>query len=156
MSAIHNYTIYGMADVLGMSIQWDKKTNRLTGEGERIVLFESLPIRFKQKVVSSAVVGKDAMVIVRVVGNLYLLVCAVGKARLEDPEVSLFLLNLAKMDKPEGWLEAEKPDSIEAAVKRLGKGVAAAFLRDSKFKWKPLALTGLSEGKHDAAYLDVR
>ena len=46
--------------------------------------------------------------------------------------VDLHLLNLAKMDRVDGWLEKEKPTSVNDVLRKLQKATVASFLKTSQ------------------------
>ena len=81
------------------------------------------------KIVSSHLTDNAYMLMARVFGNLGLFVASKRVAHRDV--VELHVLNLAKMDKLDSWLEKMTPQSVNAALK------AAAGRRSPKATSRP-------------------
>jgi len=49
--------------------------------------------------------------------------------------VDVHLLNLAKMDKVEQWLEKEKPAAVDEVLRRLERAIVKSFTKTGKNSW---------------------
>jgi len=127
--------IYSMADSLGLTLHYDAGKEKITGKGEREVNVSGLKLSVPMEVVSSLLTDNAYMLMVKLIGNLALFM-AVKTAAGKDV-VDLHLLNLAKMDRLDGWLEKEKPTSVNDVLRKLQKATVASFLKTSKDKWEP-------------------
>ena len=125
--------MWAAADALGMTLNHDEKTGAVTGEMKRDVYFGNLPVTFGMQVVSSFLVSNCHMFIVKVVGNLAILLTAAPTGKNED--VRVHMLNLAKMERADGWLEKHKPATAMDAGRLLGKAVVKSFRKTGKNKW---------------------
>ena len=124
--ALSSSALYELADALGMTITRDEK-GELDGVKNKIIPFGKLLVTLPVEVVSSRIDGKLAMVILSVTGNLCLF--ATVDDRGGGRIITVHILDLAKMDKVTGWLEKNKPATIELAKKALGPAIVASFRR---------------------------
>lgn len=121
---------YALADAMGFGITHDGQS--LRGGREKQVNLSGMSISIQPKIVSSLVRSNVWMVMVKVVGNLALFATVKPGKGLEM--VDLYVLNLAKMDAVDNWLETHKPSSVNEVLKALGKAVVKGFVLDGK-KW---------------------
>ena len=85
------------------------------------------------KVVSSHLTTHAYMLGLRVTGNLAML-AIVTPAKAHD-SVAIHLLNLAKMETIDGWLEKNRPMSPEDAVRILRPAIVRSFHKIDKTRW---------------------
>lgn len=128
--------LYAITDTLGLQFEHDTKTDRIRGEGTNTVNFGPLPVNFHSRIVSSQVLDKDVLLMLRVKGNLSLLI--EGRGERMGEMIIVHLLNLAKMDKIEGWLEAARCKSVEDCITQLGDAIVKSFRKVSKTEWEQL------------------
>ena len=130
--------VFDLADVLGMVLEYDNKTGHLFGEQTRTVCFGKIKAMFGMKIVSSKLTKHDYMVMTEIVGNLGLLVMSRSKTASDGlvSTVTVHVLNRAKMDRLEGWLEKAKPADATEALKLLDKAVVKSFTKTAKNEWK--------------------
>ncbi len=131
---LNSNRVYAIADALGLTLHWDEKARKLTGETQRDVMFGDQTIVVDVKVVSSLVLSDEYLVMAKVMGNLGLL--AVSYRSGKDDCLSLHLLNQAKLDTFTGWLEKNKPRTRFEARSRLGAAIVKSFNRVGKNSWK--------------------
>jgi hypothetical protein len=136
MAVLKKLMAYALCDSLGIKLTYDPADNSLRGASEHVVNASGLRFTVASEVVSSWLAATVHVVIVKCVGNLALL--AVGKPTNACSDVDLHLLNLAKMDQAAGWLEKEKPASLEVVMKRLDKAIVASFRKTSSNKWEEI------------------
>lgn len=136
MASMTRALLYEATDTLGLRFEHDTATNRVRGEGTHTVHFSKLPVNFHSRIVSSSVLDGLVLLMVRVKGNLSLLL-QVESDGVQDV-TTVHLLNLAQMDKIEGWLEAARPKSAEDCINQLGKAIVKSFLKVSKTEWQEL------------------
>ena len=137
MGALNNDRVYALADSLGMALTHDPATDMITGETDKTINLFGSPIKVPTKVVSSLITQAAYMVMVRLIGNLALFV--VAKKLHSTTVVDLHVLNLAKMDKVAGWLEREKPASVNDALRKLAPAIVKSFIKVGKTKWTEAA-----------------
>jgi hypothetical protein len=137
------FALYDHADVLGITITMDKKTFAARGEGVAKVPFGWVTLPVPMKVVSS-VVDKETILLTRSIGNLAFLT-ATGYR-----QCALLALDLAKMDKPEGWLEKmgfKRAQEVLAELDKRQAVVGRFYRNDASLDWK--------EVTQDAAAVDL-
>jgi len=130
---LKSYLLYPIADALGLTLEYDDKTSKLTGATQRDVMFGTLSLPVDIKVVSSLLTTDQYMVMCKVMGNLGMLVAS------HRDTLELHLLNQSKLDSFKGWLEKTKPKDKAEAVKRLGAAVVKSYVKRTKDKWESLA-----------------
>ena len=134
--SVNSVRLYALADSLGISLEIDPTTEAVTGERKGQVFFGKLPVAFPLKVVSSRL-GKDAyMLLLRSTGNLVLLAIATPEKGWE--KVTIHMLNLAKMPKPNQWLEARLKVPFNDVMLELAPAIVASFAKTSSHTWAPL------------------
>ena len=133
MAVLKTLMAYALCDTLGMRLTFDPLDNSLRGSAEHTVSASGLRFTVSSEVVSSWVTSATHAVIVKLVGNVALL--AVANSTHTYGDLELHILNLAKMDQVKGWLEKEKPTSVNAILKRLGKAIVASFAKTGD-KWE--------------------
>ena len=136
MAVLKKLMAYALCDTLGMKLTFDPVDGALHGSAEHVVNASGLRFNVASEVVSCWLGTSAHVLIVKCVGNLALL--AVGKPTNACSDVDLHLLNLAKMDQAKGWLEKEKPASLEVVMKRLDKAIVASFRKTSSNKWEEI------------------
>jgi hypothetical protein len=129
--------LYAIADALGMTLEYDPKQDVLSGVTQRQVNIGDLPVTFTMRVVSAHLTSAAYMVMAKVVGNLAVFITV--KDMKNGECVDLHILNLAKMDKAEGWLERIKPKSVNDALRVLDKAVVRSFVKIRKNEWATAA-----------------
>ena len=136
MATVKKALLYTLTDAIDVPFDYDG-LHRLRGESSHTVHFGNLQVIFHNRIVSSwSFDDHTVAVIIRVKGNLCLLAHAEPTGKHDT--VTLRVLNLAKMDKVEGWLEANKPAGIDDVTQSLGKAVVASFVKTTKTQWQPL------------------
>jgi len=137
MEGLTRPLIYALADALGMELFVDKKTHTVLGETSRDVNMGGLRLTVPMKVVSSALTPAGYMLLVKVLGNLALLV--VSRRVGGKDAVDLHVLNVAKTDKLAGYLERTKPKEVIDVTKGLRAGIARSFVKLTKNDWELVA-----------------
>lgn len=135
MASVRN-VLYAITDTLGFQFEHDTKTDKIRGEGTHTIHFGALPVNFHSRIVSSQVIDRDVLMMLRVKGNLSLLI--EGRGEKLGETIYVHLLNLAKMDKIEGWLEAARCKSVEDCITQLGDAVVKSYRKVSKTEWQQL------------------
>ena len=130
MEVLKRPMVYALADSLGMELQYEEKTGRLTGKGERTVDVSGLRFKVPMEVVSWRMTDSAYMVMVKLIGNL-----ALFASVKRGEAVDVHLLNLAKMDKVEQWLEKEKPAAVDDVLRRLERAIVKSFTKTGKNSW---------------------
>jgi len=128
---LNNNLLYSFADALGLAVTYDAKSGKIGGDGFREVTFGGVEVPFSFKIVSSALLGREYLILVKVCGNLSFLMIAGVLDRLE-----LHMLNQAKMDSPFGWLEKHKPKDGADAVRLLQTATVKSFVKVEKNRWE--------------------
>lgn len=83
---------YAIADTLAMDLTWDAQAGKLLGEKKRTLQFGDLAVPMTVSIVDSFVGGGKTTVLVKVMGNLMLMVTASMK------RVRVYVLNAARYD----------------------------------------------------------
>lgn len=131
MATLRTMTLYTMADVFGMRLRRNKKTGMITGEVARDVFPGGIPLTVKLRVRSSITNDSFYGLIVSAIGNMGMLLAApAGRT-----EMQLYVLNLAKMSRFDGWFEEKRPRTIQEALNVLGKAVVRSFIMGSDKTW---------------------
>lgn len=92
MAVMSSTLAYAVADTLAMEIKWDSKTGKLSGTRERVLMFGNVPVPMRIAIIDSKVKPDKASVLVRVAGNMMLLVTASMR------RTRVYLINAAKYD----------------------------------------------------------
>ena len=125
MADVSNTKIFALADSLGFDVKLNHDTLALCGEASRAININESKIEFPINIVSSRLTGAAYMVICRLIGNLAIFVGV--KASPGKTVRRLYVLNLARMDAPNGWLEKHRPEGLTEARTELGKAVMRVF-----------------------------
>ena len=134
---VNSQSLFALADAIGAAVEYDHKSGKISGAVERAVKFGDLSVNFGLKIVSSHATNAACMVMAKVVGNLGMFI-AVKQVKTTEV-VDLYLLNLAKMDRLDGWLEQRKPQSVNEVLKLLDKAKVRGFVKIAKNKWNEAA-----------------
>ena len=129
---------YAIADELNMTIEHRDTKPVLNGSRTMDVDVGLRTFSVNARIVSALLNKTEHMVIVRVMGNLALLVLAYD-GKVGTPAVDVHVLNLAKTDKIDQWLERNAPNSGDQAKKLLAKGIVKSFTKTGPGPWKKLA-----------------
>ncbi|WP_113155982.1 hypothetical protein [Nitratireductor sp. OM-1] len=135
MGSVSQMAMYEVADTLGFEVSYSSATGRVQGAGQNVLAFGNLPITFNSRIVSSALLKQSILLMVRVKGNLALLVEVTGD---RNPKTKVHLLNRAHMDPIDNWLEEKKPKTPAACLKLLGKAVVKSFQKTPVKGWTEL------------------
>lgn len=131
--------IYALADSLDMPISVEVTEPVLRGRSERTVDFGGLTVPFKAEIISCLPTRQWLSVIVKVKGNLALLLSAAEHSTDKSrAQVTLYVLNMAKMGKAHFWLEDNKPKNKDALESLLDKAIVRKFTRTG-MKWSQAA-----------------
>ena len=130
---VNSVMMFALADALGITIEVEGKTDRVTGKTSRNVHFGKIPVEFNLSVVSSQLRANSYMLLLRCSGNLALF--AYVEPNKSWDHVTIHLLNLAKMDKIDGWLEAQAPATPAEAVAKLQPAIVRGFSKVNKTQW---------------------
>jgi len=125
MADVSSTKIFAIADSLGFDVKLNHDNLSLAGEAIRAININGSKIEFPIKIVSSRLTGAAYMVICRLIGNLAIFVGV--KASSGSSVRRLYVLNLARMDAPNGWLEKHRPEGLAEARTELGKAVMRVF-----------------------------
>ena len=125
MADVSSTKIFAIADTLGFDVKLNHDAMALAGETVRAININGSKIEFPIKIVSSRLTGTAYMVICRLIGNLAIFVGV--KASPGCSVRRLYVLNLARMDAPNGWLEKHRPEGLTEARTELGKAVMRVF-----------------------------
>ena len=134
MADLNRPLIYALADALGMALEYDPSTGYVDGKQERFVNLHGLRLTVPMKIVSSHLTDNAYMLMARVFGNLGLFVASKRVAHRDV--VELHVLNLARMDKLESWLEKMTPQSVNAALKALQPAIAKSYIKTKPDSWE--------------------
>ena len=132
MGVLNMLAAYGLADTLGMELDIDKVTGKITGEASREIVIGNLKVPVKMKIVGSRVVKDGVLVLARCTGNLGLMIFSTDTTA--EP-MSMALINLAKCSRFDEWFEKNKPGSMVAAVQFFGAAVTKSFVKTGKTSW---------------------
>jgi hypothetical protein len=83
---------YTIADTLAMEVKWDSKAEKIRGSKERVLMFGDVSVPMRVTIVDSKTKPDKVTVLVRVLGNLMLLVTASLR------RTRVYMLNAAKYD----------------------------------------------------------
>lgn len=125
---------WAIADAVGFKIIVDDKNFTIRGGEDIEVKICGGGVVIPAKIVSSRVTEPATMVVLKLIGNLAALV--VVKEVKGSTITDLHLLNLAKMDAAEEWLEKHQPESVNVALDRLKPAVVAHFTKRGDYHWK--------------------
>jgi hypothetical protein len=135
---LRDHRLYGIADMLGNTVFVDTIKRTLTGKAAWSVDLDGLIVPFELEIVSTHLTDAAYMVLARSRGNLAVLLAQDGHAA--KPRKVCALVNVAKGPVLlHGFLEHNKPQSVEEAVDFLGKAVVAKFAQTDKKTWKTLS-----------------
>jgi hypothetical protein len=123
--------VYAIADSLMLRVKVDKRNMLAYGEGEQEVDLGGLKVIVPISIVSSLLIPEAYMVVVKLIGNLAMLVVSHVASERRAAWVAMHVLDLAKMGHVQSWLEAKKPTSAEHAVELLGHAVVKTFHRNA-------------------------
>jgi hypothetical protein len=136
MGTLNRPLMFVLADALGMPLSVDPDTNAINGETTRDVNLGGLRLTVPIRVVSSAVGDSYHMAIVKVFGNLSMLVYSRRVANADV--VYLHLLNIAKIDKMSGYLEKLGAFGPLDVLEKLKPGIVASFYKNTPTVWMKL------------------
>jgi len=125
---------FALADALGVEIAYDHAAGCFKAEGDIDFNLAGSRVRVPIKVVSSLTSENAYMILVRLIGNLAILL--VAKPVKTTTIVDLHVLNIARMDAITDWLEKKKPASVNDTLDKLGSAVVASFVKFKKNEWK--------------------
>lgn len=125
MADVSNTKIFAIADTLGFDVKLNHDAMALAGETVRAININGSKIEIPVKIVSSRLTEAAYMVMCRLIGNLAIFVAV--KHSSGNSVRRLFVLNLARMESPNGWLEKHRPHGITEARTVLGKAVMKVF-----------------------------
>lgn len=128
---------YALADSLNMALEAGVSDPKLRGSDTFTVDIAGMGIPFAVRVVSALVERNKHMIIAKCQGNLALFLAAVA-GKKGEPDVTLLILNLAKMTNPAGFLEKVEPASEKIVERLLEKAVVKKY-RKEKNKWIEIA-----------------
>ena len=133
MGAVSTITpeIYTLADVLGMTLTLEGGT-RITAKGTRTRVFGDLTFDVPVVVISSCVAADAAAILVRTIGNLGLLFVA---GHEKTSTVVLFVVDFARMGKPENIMEEAGTADPRKAPELMGKAIVATYAKGASKKW---------------------
>jgi len=127
--------VYVLADVLGFSL-YLQPDRTLDCKGTRTMVFDDLVFDVPVQGISSCI-GKDAAaILVRTIGNLGLLLVAGYE---KSSTVVLFVVDFARMGKPEGIMEAKGILDPREAVALMGDAIVARYAKGATKKWSKIA-----------------
>ncbi|CAA2141491.1 hypothetical protein [Hyphomicrobium sp. ghe19] len=135
MADVSSGLCYALADTLSMELHWDHRAEKLKGESDRILTFGDLEVMLPVRVVDSKVLEGRAILLVRVLGNLLVLVTASMR------RVRVYVLNAAKYD---GDANTMLANTICADHKTICAGLGKAIVRvfesegHSKTRWNKI------------------
>ncbi|MCL4743851.1 MAG: hypothetical protein KJZ83_00400 [Burkholderiaceae bacterium] len=130
--------VYALADSLNMKIELQSAEPQLRGEKQFNLEIGGLSVPIKVKIVSALLNNSNHMIIVKVMGNLALLMIA-GNDRNLKTQIEVHVLNLAKMGQVKGWLERNQSATSAGARSLLDKAIVKSFDRRGKAKWTAAA-----------------
>jgi hypothetical protein len=134
MADVNRVLIYAVADALGMPLHYDPASGDLTGDQERQVNLQGLRLTVPMTIASSRLTDDSVMVLARALGNLAVFVFA---RRVNHRDlVDLFALNLAKMERPESWLEKRKAKSNGEVLDALKPAIVKSYAKVGPDRWK--------------------
>lgn len=137
MAILSSTLAYDLADILAMSIEYDRATEKITGTAQKTISLGGLEVVVKPKIVASRVELDKVQALVRVMGNLYLLVTVSHRNR------RVYVVNAAKFD---GVLEEELLDRSlwqhKIIAEALGRSMVKVFEQTSLTKktWAEMEL----------------
>lgn len=126
---------FAIADSLEMVLSLDAQAGKITGETTKEVDFTEFVVPVPLKVVSSLVTDLATILIVRSLGNLAFLIAT----NYSSQSVMIGVLDLVRMDKPEGLLETHAAMSADKVWATFGPALVQSFQRDSAKNWKKVA-----------------
>ena len=137
MGNVNRNLVYAIADVLGTTVTFAHDGPKMKAKETRTVNLSGLKVKISVEIVSSWIASDVYMVVAKSTGNLAMFIAAkeVSKTSIVD----LHFLNLAKMDAATGWLEKQKPRSVNEALKHLDRAVVASFVKLKKNEWSKAA-----------------
>lgn len=124
---------YALADALGMPLSTSHTAPVLSGEGEISVDVSGLSVTLKPKVISSYLSPVAQHVLVRIAGNLHLLLSASTHAG--HTAVALSVVDAAKIGSAVGWLERVRPRTHQAGVNDMHSAIKASFGLNKEKRW---------------------
>ena len=125
--------LWEVADCLGIMLLHDKKAETLRAKDTRDVSLGALKLPVPLHVVSSALFQNHTVVLARSLGNLALML--VTRYEPGSP-ASIFVLDLAKLDKPpEDLLEALKLPGPQEVVDALQGAIVKTFHKTKASLW---------------------
>ena len=130
-------SVFLMADALGMQLMHYASDDAICGDQERDINLGGLRLKVPMKVVSSSIYRDAHAIIVKTLGNLALLLVAQVDARGRDT-LDLYLLNLAKMDKADGFLGRHA--SVKSVLALLRPAMVKRFTKIGVNEWGEITL----------------
>lgn len=127
--------LYTIADILGMTVELDHATGKLSGKVDRALMLGNLSIPVKAKIAGSLMLPDCYFAAVSVLGNLALLAVVSDSG---PHRCTMHVLNLAKMDPLDTWLDKKKPKSRADALALLGSAVVKSYARVNTTRWEPM------------------
>jgi hypothetical protein len=133
MAHLSSTLAYGIADTLAMELRWDHKKEKLTGAADRVLKIGDFNVPMHVKIIDSKLQAGKLSVLVRVMGNLMLLVTSSLKRQ------RVYLLNAAKYDGDADAMLANLTHLSEhkGICKQLGRAIVRVFESEglSKKNW---------------------
>lgn len=138
MADISSTMAYAIADTLVMELQWDDKAGKLSGEKKRVLQFGDMQVPMTISIVDSKIADSKTTVLVKVMGNLMLLVTASMK------RVRIYILNAARYDGDANSILKNLSSLREhtTIVSEIGKALVRVYESEgmSKSKWSEIPL----------------
>ena len=134
MADLNRVLMFALSDSLGMQLQYDPSNGYVEGKQERYVNMHGLRLTVPMTIVSSQLNVGCYMLMARVFGNLGLFV--VSKRVSNRDILELHVLNLAKMDKLDCWLEKNNPQSDAEALRVLRPAIAKSYIKTKPNGWE--------------------
>ncbi len=127
--------IYTLADVLGFTL-YVQPDQSLKCKGTQTRVFGDLVFDVPVEIVSSCVSKDAAAVLVRAIGNLGLLLVA---GHEKSSTVVLFVVDFARMGKPEGIMEDKGISDPRKAPDLMGEAIVARYAKGATKKWDKIS-----------------
>lgn len=138
MADVSSTMAYAIADTLAMELYWDAKEGKLHGIRTRVLQFGDLQVPMNVEIIDSKVADSKTTVLVKVMGNLMLLVTASLK------RVRVYVINAARYDGNAQTILADMPSLREhkEIVASLNKGLVRVYESAgmSKTNWNEIPL----------------
>lgn len=132
---VNKSDLYSVADILGLTVELDYATGKLSGKADRVLMLGDLTLHIPARIAGSLLLPECCFVTVNVLGNLALLVVVSDSG---THRCTVHVLNLAKMDQLDTWLDKKKPKTREEALALLGSAVVKSYMRVNTTKWESM------------------